>query len=115
MGQDVCLIKGDGLCGRYLVYALRSTVVREQLDRLLVGATIKRINVADVRNLAVPLLSLGEQVRLARRLDADVAPIDSARLVFEREIAVMQEYRTALIADVVTGRKTLRAADRSAP
>lgn len=110
MGQDVCLIKGDRLCGRYLVYALRSSIVREQLDCLLVGATIKRINVANVRNLAIPSCGVDEQRQIAQRIDDQVAPLEAARDVINREITVMEEYRTCLIADAVTGQIDVRRA-----
>jgi type I restriction enzyme S subunit len=48
MGQDVCLLKPENNNGRFVNFQLNSRFVRQQLEIILVGSTIKRINVADI-------------------------------------------------------------------
>ena len=53
MGQDVCLIRSREQSQRYLNYYMRSGAMQHQLASLLIGATFKRINVADIKALTV--------------------------------------------------------------
>ena len=51
---------------------------------------------------------LDEQVLIASYLDNAVAEIKQVITRTEREIALLREYRTRLIADVVTGKLDMR-------
>jgi len=56
----------------------------------------------------VPIPPLDEQAQLLSTAAALVAPIDQGLALFRSEIAVMEEYRTRLIADAVTGQLDVR-------
>ncbi len=111
MGQDVCLIRSRTHNQRYLNYFLHSAFMDEQLARLLVGSTFKRINISQIRALTVLLTPRLEQdaitVELDQRLQRFGAAVGSAR----REIELLREYRTRLITDVVTGKLDVRGVD----
>ena len=49
-----------------------------------------------------------EQASIVRYLDTATADIDSAIYSAQRQIDLLREYRTHLIADVVTGRVDVR-------
>jgi len=115
MGQDVCLIRSKSENGRWLNYYLRSPAMARQLAMGLIGSTFNRINVADVKNLIVPVPPRKEQDRIAAFLDGEVTAIDQAREGAEREIRLVREYRTCLIADVVTGKLDVREAAAALP
>ena len=51
---------------------------------------------------------LAEQTAIAEYLDKATADIDTAIDQTQRKIELMQEYRTRLIADVVTGKLDVR-------
>jgi type I restriction enzyme, S subunit len=110
MGQDVCLIRSTGQNQRYLTYFLHGPPMGRQLAMLLVGSTFKRINVADIKSLIIAIPPRTEQDAIAMHLDRELAhldrPISHARL----QIDLMREYRTRLIADVVTGKLDVREA-----
>ncbi|MGI6604109.1 MAG: hypothetical protein ACOX2S_03395 [bacterium] len=55
-----------------------------------------------------PLPPLPEQTVIAEYLDAQTAKIDAAIAASRREIELLREYRTRLIADVVTGKVDVR-------
>jgi type I restriction enzyme S subunit len=63
----------------------------------------------------VLLPSIEEQEGLLAVVDAETAPINTAIARTEREIALMQEYRTRLTADVVTGKLDVRPAAAKLP
>lgn len=56
----------------------------------------------------LPLIPLEEQKAIAEYITAEVAKIDNALPVFQKEIELLREYRTRLISDVVTGQIDVR-------
>ncbi len=110
MGQDVCLIRSDRHNGRFLNYQLNSWIMEQQLAEILVGATIKRINVAEIKALLVVVPPRNEQDAIVGYLDEAGHGFTQAVANAEREIALMEEYRTALIAAAVTGKVDVRTA-----
>jgi len=52
-----------------------------------------------------------EQVDVVRRLEDQLVPVDSSMERTRREIDLIQEYRTRLIADVVTGKLDVRGVE----
>jgi type I restriction enzyme S subunit len=114
MGQDVCLITSSSQNQRYLNYLLHSWFMAEQLERLLVGSTFKRINISNIRALVVLVPPRSEQDAICHALDEGVAEIAGAIQRANREIDLLREYRTRLIADVVTGKLDVRGVELSA-
>jgi type I restriction enzyme, S subunit len=115
MGQDVCLIRSKGQNQRFLNYLLHSPFMDQQLELLLVGSTFKRINVADIKALTVLVPPRAEQNAICEHLDIGLAIYDTAIARTEREIALVQEYRTRLTADIVTGKLDVREAAAGLP
>ena len=58
--------------------------------------------------MPVPIPPLPEQLRLATFLDQKTAEIDEAISKKQCQIDLLQEYRTILIANVVTGKLDVR-------
>jgi type I restriction enzyme, S subunit len=56
-----------------------------------------------------------EQKVIADRLDESIGNIERAAVVAQREIDLIHEYRTRLIADVVTGKLDVREAAANLP
>jgi type I restriction enzyme S subunit len=110
MGQDVCLIRSARQNQRFLNYLLHSPFMDQQLELLLVGSTFKRINVADIKALTVLIPPRDEQDAICAHLDSELRVYDTAIARTGREITLMQEYRTRLTADVVTGKLDVRPA-----
>ena len=115
MGQDVCLIRSSSENQRWLNYFLQSKVMSDQLALILVGSTFNRINVADIKALLIAVPPVSEQDRIAAVLDDELSKIDVAIDICRREQALLHEYRTRLIADVVTGNLDVRGAAAELP
>ena len=62
-------------------------------------------------SLRIPIPPLAEQAAIAAYLDKQTAAVDAAMARAQREIELLSEYRTRLIADVVTGQVDVRDAD----
>jgi len=108
MGQDVCLIRSADLNQRYLVYQLRSPFVLTQLEQLMVGATFKRINVADIKGLIVCCPPRSAQDDIARFCDSIHSTLNQMAAKVKAAIDRLLEYRTALISAAVTGKIDVR-------
>ncbi|MEK7678152.1 MAG: restriction endonuclease subunit S [Verrucomicrobiota bacterium] len=115
MGQDVCLIRSQSQNQRFLNYLLHSPFMEHQLELLLVGSTFKRINISEIKALAVLVPQKHEQDAICEFLDSELATYDTAIARLEREIGLLREYRTRLVADVVTGKLDVRPAARQLP
>ncbi len=84
-------------------------------DATFIIATIQNIGANRYADLPVPLPPLSEQELLLRFLDESTANSDRAVERAEVEIALLREYRTRLIADVVTGKLDVREAAARLP
>ncbi len=63
-----------------------------------------------IATLQIPLPSKSEQIRILSTLRERITPLDSSISRLECEIELLGEYRTRLIADVVTGKLDVREA-----
>ena len=76
------------------------------------GSTYDAVSVGDVGNQPLLVPPLAEQAAIAAYLDRQTAAIDASMARAQREIELLSEYRTRLIADVVTGQVDVREAAR---
>jgi type I restriction enzyme S subunit len=58
---------------------------------------------------------IGEQHDVVKWIEAQSLPLDNASTRLEREIELLREYRTRLVADVVTGKLDVREVARQLP
>lgn len=77
------------------------------------GGGQPNINAAVVRSLRIGLPSVEEQVRILEFVDDSTGQIDTTVSRLKREIELLGEYRTRLVADVVTGKLDVREAASS--
>jgi type I restriction enzyme S subunit len=79
------------------------------------GGTKVGLTLDDVRCLYVLLPPPDEQVRLVASIETETRALDTAISRLEREIELLREYRTRLVADVVTGKLDVREAAERLP
>jgi len=72
-------------------------------------------NKTKIGQFAVLLPKVGEQQKILSALKEETAPVNIAISRLEREIELLREYRTRLVADVVTGKLDVRAAAAKLP
>ena len=73
------------------------------------------LNVERIGAIGMPLPPLGEQARIATSVDSETKTFEIAISRLEREIELLREYRTRLVADVVTGKLDVREAASRLP
>jgi len=115
MGQDVCLLRSRGQNPVFLNHFLRSNAMRAQLELILVGSTFRRINVEDVGALTIVVPPVDQQNQLADEIADSTSPAGTAIRKEQREIELLEEFRSRLVADVVAGRVDVRTIASSLP
>jgi type I restriction enzyme S subunit len=66
------------------------------------------LNVERIGDMGIPLPPVEEQERVVACIESKTASFESAISRLEREIDLLREYRTRLVADVVTGKLDVR-------
>lgn len=89
--------------------------LKEHLLASATGSTYDAVSVSDIGNHVILLPPKAEQARIASYLDGATANFEASVSGVRREIELLTEYRTRLIADVVTGRLDVREAADGLP
>ncbi len=85
------------------------------LNQYSLAAAQPGLAVERVLNLWLPVPPSEEQAVIATHIEQQTADIDTAISHARRQIELLQEYRTRLIADVVTGKLDVRGAAANLP
>ena len=102
---------------RYFHHLLRTSSYTGEFNRLSYGIMYERNRLYFERFKVVRALlpPLSEQKAIADWIEANTGALTTAIARTEREIALMQEYRTRLTADLVTGNLDVREAAAKRP
>lgn len=96
-------------------YLFLSTLTQRLRDEMRQGGTQPNLNTGIVRRIVCPIPPIEEQEAILKYVERESEPLNTAIARTEREIALMQEYRTRLTADVVTGKLDVREAAAKLP
>ena len=102
------------ITGKYFFYFFRNTL-RFEAFRETAKSTVDSLRLPMLQNFPVPLPPHKEQEKIVEVIESDTADIDATIERARRGIALLQEYRTRLIADVVTGTLDVREAAAALP
>ena len=114
-GYDM-IVTVSGAQPEFIAIALLSNYVRD--DQLIISSTRSaqpHINAEELGTAVLLFPPLDEQAAIVRYLDKATADIDIATDRARRQIDLLKEYRTRLIADVVTGKLDVREAVTGLP
>ena len=87
----------------YLILYLNSIPVMNWIVSMANTVTMSTISQGTILNIPILYFSKEEQISIVNHIQSQTTTIDTIITRTEREIALMQEYRARLIADVVTG------------
>ena len=104
-----------GVCSRWCGYVLLSTVGQTHGQVSLYGGTKDGLSLDDVKNYPVLLPPRDEQEHAVRWIERNLSALVRVGDVAVRQIALAREYRTRLIADIVTGKVDVREAAERLP
>jgi type I restriction enzyme S subunit len=96
------------MSGRFLAYVMQCIGVSTQLSLAANGVTRYGLSHSAIKAISLPVAPFDDQEPLADRIDEATATLSRAIGRVNREIDLIHEYRTRLIADVVTGKVDVR-------
>jgi type I restriction enzyme S subunit len=106
-GEQVLLRpKKDIINGKYLYYSSKS--FSKGLKKYATGVKVYRFNINDLKTIYISIPPLSEQQLIVSYIETETAIINKTIATIEKEIALVEEYKTALIAEVVTGKIDVR-------
>jgi type I restriction enzyme, S subunit len=102
---------------RYFEVVYRTPACRVELRQRAKGIVqgFWRLYTDDFYDIRLPVPPMNEQADIMTQLDIDLSGVNSAMSRLEREIELLREYRTRLVADVVTGKLDVREAAARLP
>lgn len=107
-GEQILLKpKNDIVNGRYLCYS--SKIFAKELKKYATGVKVFRFNINDLKTIYTSVPPIQEQTAIVSHIEKETTIINKTITTIEKEIALTQEYRTALIAEAVTGKIDVRA------
>ncbi|MDB4278564.1 restriction endonuclease subunit S [Deltaproteobacteria bacterium] len=107
--QDAARIApDDGVNGSWLLYAVKSEAVYRQLEAGALGATIRGINIRDLKRALIPVPPPNEQQEIAEYLSQRTSALKNLKARIQEGLDRLKEYRTGLISAAVTGKIDVR-------
>lgn len=107
------LSPNESIASEYLYFGL--WIARAELNSLGRGSTFMELSGEILGDFRLSLPPFPEQTAIARFLDHATANANRAIANSRRQIKLLKEYRTRLIADVVTGKLDVREAAAKLP
>lgn len=99
----------------FLAYALSGTTSQLQFKGSEYGGTKQGLGLDEVKNVEVLLPPVHEQAEIVAQIRMRTARLDQLANRARREIELLNEFRTRLFADIVTGQVDVRDAAASLP
>ena len=103
------------VCAQWLGYVLLSPAGQTHGQMSLYGGTKDGLSLDDVKNYPILLPPRHEQEEAVQWMEGKLSALEKIGESTKREIVVVREYRTRLIADVVTGKVDVRKAAAGLP
>lgn len=114
--QDVARISPlESVSSHWLLQVMRSKPVFAQLEQRSLGATIRGINIFDLKRAYIPVPPTEEQQAIAAELSTQLDRLSRLENASARSIELMQEHRAALISAAVTGKIDVRETAKVLP
>jgi type I restriction enzyme, S subunit len=106
---------GERLSSQFLFYAFNSKYCQDSIQMVAKGTTFLEITLDALRRIPLAVPPLKEQDQICVTLARQIRPLAHMLTRTEHELKLLQEYRTRLITDVVTGKLDVREAARQLP
>ena len=117
LGQRTVLMKPNKvrLDPQFLVHTIYAGPARISITLASQGSTVGHFNMSDIGSLMILLPPKEEQIAIVTAIFEQTAGLTTTILRLEREIELLREYRTRLVADIVTGKLDVREAAARLP
>lgn len=94
--------------GEYLLRVLQCKPINVQFELFSNGVTRVGLGVTDMKKAKIPLPPLDEQIKISDFIQSELKILNKTVSTIKKEISLVEEYKTALIAEAVTGKIDVR-------
>lgn len=108
INPQLLVLKNIKINPDYLYFLLKSNFVQSQVKTEVIGSTIPTISQTKILNFNIVTPPEFEIENILIYIEKETSIINKIIATIEKEIALVQEYRTALIAEAVTGKIDVR-------
>lgn len=89
--------------GSYLAWVLRSPYATRQYDSARLGTAVPRLNVADVRDLLIPLPPLAKQSRIVAEVERKLSVVDELEMIVSANLQRATRLRQSILQKAFSG------------
>ena len=97
--------------GEFLLLLISSQMFADYMAPIFTGVSVPHLSPDQICKYKVALPPVNEQELIISHIEKETALIDKTIARTEREIELIQEYRTRLVSDVVTGKVDVRSVE----
>lgn len=109
VNQHVCIVRpNERIITEFLYYVLSSTLGQQQIDLCQTGGNREALNFEQLKNFCLILPSIDEQHEIVYKLKKTLNAISLTIEKLSKEIELINEFKTALISEVITGKLDVR-------
>lgn len=90
---------------KFYYYLFKSKPGRESLQLIGQASAQGKFNKTELRKLRVLIPPITEQIEIVKAIEKALQPLDASISKAQKEIDLLQEYKQALITEVVTGKR----------
>lgn len=108
INPQLLVLKNVKINPNYLYLLLKSNLIQSQVNTEVIGSTIPTISQTKILNFNLITPPDEEIEGILIYIEKETTILNKAIATIEKEIALVQEYRTALIAEAVTGKIDVR-------
>ena len=105
-GEQMLLKPNKKIDGKYLYYS--SKVFTKELRKYSTGVKVFRFNINDLKTIYTSIPPIEEQNKISEYIQSELNTVTKTITTIEKEITLVEEYKTALIAEAVTGKIDVR-------
>lgn len=88
----------------YVLWALNSPPVQARTDKMIHGIGRPRLNLSEIKSIALPVPSLAEQVEIVREVEQRLAASDQLAATLKRQLERVPATRQSLLSEAFAGR-----------
>ena len=108
-GYHLSIMRTYGsLDGGYLFRVLQCKPINVQFELCSLGVTRVGLGIYDMRSAKIPVPPISEQKEIFSFIQLETNKLAKTISTIEKEITLVEEYKTALIAEAVTGKINIR-------
>lgn len=109
LGKSAAYIEcKKGLLNKFAYYFLQTTFVENYFSESFSGSTINNLSLYTLRNTPIAVPSVEEQEMIVQHIEEKCQELETTSKALVKELELLQEYRTSLISEAVTGKIDVR-------